>query len=217
MLKNCVGDVSQYRCTESDKQKMCNCPNTYGLDCMCGGGGGVDPITEHKDLSVRPISITKSPWFVLEACSPFSRASLTPTPSPSRPPSCPHWAANTLWCSHLIHCVCECTSWQCQPRITPQTGACASERSNTLLPCQAACSPVELSLSSYSSPLLIPLETGWRPKGMGVGRGWDEVRWGGASGGILPKLCQMNLRSPSMMPPHVPDVIIFTDFRLHAI
>lgn len=65
--------------------------------------------SKHKGLSVSLISITKSPWSVLQAFSPRSCASLeTPTPPNStKPPtpSCPRWAAKRLWCSYRIHWV----------------------------------------------------------------------------------------------------------------
>lgn len=50
---------------------------------------------KHKGLSVSLISITKSPWSVLQACSPRSCASLdTQTPPHSTPPSPPPPAAH---------------------------------------------------------------------------------------------------------------------------
>lgn len=121
--------------------------NTMGLNQLLPSHSS-QIISKHKGLSVRLLSITKSPWFVLQACSPRSSASLTPSPSlpDPQPPSCPHWAAKGFWCSHRIHCECERSS---QHAKTPQTGSYSSEPSDTLLPCQAACSLVELSPCFY--------------------------------------------------------------------
>lgn len=130
-------------------------------------------MTKHKALSIRPISITKSPWFVLEACSPLCCASLDTHPIQSRPPSCPCWAANTHCGSCILYIVCVSVLHESSnpaalpPRQEPMPRSPATPCSHARLPVpQWSCLPASIS------PLLIPLETGWRPNTLGV---WGRI------------------------------------------
>lgn len=164
------------------------------------GGGRRAVGWEHKAF-VRPISITKSPWFVFEVCCPLSCASLTPTlpPHPIQAPQLPMLGCqNSFRCLNLICCVCKCTSLGCQTQcITPQT-----ER--PLSPATPYSHARLLSPCSYS-PLLIPLRTGWRPnthwvRGLGCGIGWGCGRQDQTGIPTPPSysLCRANVPRPSL-------------------
>lgn len=144
------------------------------------GSSWLSPTTKHKALSVRPISITKSPWFVLEACSPRRRASLTPTPSNPGPPAA-HVGLPTLFGSCILYIVCVSVLHESAnpaalpPRQGPMPLSPATPCSHARLPApQWSCLPASIS------PLLIPLETGWRPNTLGV---WGRVGDGDGDGG----------------------------------
>lgn len=191
------------------------------------GSSWLSPTTKHKALSVRPISITKSAWFVLEACSPLSCASLTPTPSHPGPPAA-HVGLPTLFGACILYIVCVWVYFMSVPNplhYPPDRGLCLwAQQHLARMPGLPA--PQWSRLPASISPLLIPLETGWRPNTLGVwGRvgdrmGWVAVLVGGdrirgnpytptlclqSSGSqpfclVYPKPCQMNSVTPSLTP-----------------
>ncbi len=144
------------------------------------GSSWLNHTIKHKALSVRPISITKSPWFVLEACSPLSCASLTPTPSHPGPPAA-QVGLPTLFGACILYIVCVSVLQESAkpaalpPRQGPMPLSPATPCSHARLP-----APQWSCLPSSISPLLIPLETGWRPNTLGVwGQGWGSGDGGG--------------------------------------
>lgn len=149
------------------------------------GSSWLSPTTKHKALSVRPISITKSAWFVLEACSPLSCASLTPTPSHPGPPAA-HVGLPTLFGACILYIVCVWVYFMSVPNplhYPPDRGLCLwAQQHLARMPGLPA--PQWSRLPASISPLLIPLETGWRPNTLGVwGRVGDRMGWGGSACG----------------------------------
>lgn len=111
-------------------------------------------ISKNKGLSVSLPSITKSPSFVLQACSPRSCASLTPSPSlPDTHPPAAHVELPKGFGAPIVYIVN--ASVEKNPRQEPIPLSPATPCSHARLP-----APWWSCLPASISPLLIPLEAG---------------------------------------------------------